>query len=695
MGIPGLFSSCINNYHKTTQSNDVEYKIVKPELTDKSKPTHLYLDFNAGIYQVIKPDIKTPETLILRVLDYLDLIVSIPGNVELLYIAFDGVPPRAKIEQQRARRFHSVCKKTKMEEINTKYGNEFDRTEINTTLDTNMITPGTKFMHQLATAIRNHISSTPAKYNNITVLFSDTSEPGEGEHKIIRHIKSSHKFNPNLDVNTVIYGLDGDLIMLALSTHVNNITLLREANEYGKYGAEYGADSTHTSDIARKFLFMDITNLTVALVQHFRLYLGRDDAIRPTQIDNYIDDYIVLCFLLGNDFMPKIPWYSIQYGGYEALLSAYFQVHNHDEEFLVNTEQMQINTPMLYNIMIILSGGEQPVVEAYFKKRATMKPPLHNPRNGGHIKYRDGRLTERQKQQIITDHLPLQYLNIEAEIDPFEINRSHHNINKLSSSSSTSISTNNTTTNNTTTHGLSIHDIRTHIARANLDDISLLDCHDSTNIPQKSEELSRVRNFAEINDSNIAPDNNINILGNHINTSNYNNNLLGYHKWFDRYYKIALNIDISNNENIEQITDAYLRTLVWNFRYYFTDVCPNWDWYYPYNYPPVVFHIFKAVERIRNINNIKFLGSKPIEPQMLLIMVLPPESMELLAIDIRNKLMVANNSLAVYFPAKYSISVLFHKYYHECPPNILRMDIKRVVDFYKSCRLTDEEKKRN
>jgi 5'-3' exonuclease len=342
--------------------------------------------------------------------------------------------------------------------------------------------------------------------------------------------------------------------------------------------------------------------------------------------------------------------------------------------------------------MIILSGGEQPAVEAYFKKRSTMKPPIYNARagGGGHIKNRDGRLTERQKQQIIADHLPLQYLDIEAEIDPFEINRSFHKKNSTANGQSQSQSG-----TQTQTHGLSIHDIRTHIARANLDEVSLLDCHDSTNIPQKAEELSRAKNFAEINDSNIAPANNVNILGNHINTSNYNSNLMGYHKWFDRYYKIALNMDISNQENIEQITDAYLRTLVWNFRYYFTDVCPNWDWYYPYNYPPVAFHIFKAVERVKNINNIKFLGSKPIEPQMLLIMVLPPESMGLMAADIRNKLANANNSLAVYFPAKYSISAVFHKYYHECPPNILRMDIKRVSDFYKSCKLTDEEKKRN
>ena len=80
---------------------------------------------------------------------------------------------------------------------------------------------------------------------------------------------------------------------------------------------------------------------------------------------------------------------------------------------------------------------------------------------------------------------------------------------------------------------------------------------------------------------------------------------------------------------------------------------------------------------------------------MLLIMVLPPESMGLMAVDIRNKLALANNSLAVYFPATYSINVVFHKYYHECPPNILRMDIKRVLDFYKNCKLTEDEKKRN
>ena len=72
------------------------------------------MDFNCAIYYVLKPEFKTDETLIIHTIEYLDNLVKIFDNLDLLYIAIDGVPPRAKMEQQRSRRFHSVCKKKRL-----------------------------------------------------------------------------------------------------------------------------------------------------------------------------------------------------------------------------------------------------------------------------------------------------------------------------------------------------------------------------------------------------------------------------------------------------------------------------------------------------------------------------------------------------------------------------------------------------
>ena len=176
--------------------------------------------------------------MILKIITKIEELINYT-NVNLLYIAIDGIPPKGKMKQQRMRRYKS----------------EFENKKWNT----NAISPGTYFMEKLNYTIREWIKQ---KNYSLKIIFSDSNERGEGEHKILQYIKHN-----DID-RSVIYGLDADLIMLSLVSKKENIYLLRERTEY------------------------NIEN-----TENEYIYLIIDEAKKHIQKEiNNIDDYIFLCF---------------------------------------------------------------------------------------------------------------------------------------------------------------------------------------------------------------------------------------------------------------------------------------------------------------------------------------------------------------------------------------------------------------
>jgi hypothetical protein len=302
MGIPSYFAFIVKNYPY----------IIKKYINNVLNVDNLYLDCNSIIYDAYnKMEFdKLTETIavsiIKRVINKIEEYISIIKPSQTVIIAFDGVAPVAKLEQQRSRRYKSG------------YQNEISRAifkkEKDDAWNTTAITPGTKFMSELNLSISKHFSSTSdyySKYNVINIIVSGSNKVGEGEHKLFDYIRTNPE--KHSDQTTIIYGLDADLIMLSIN-HLPicpKIYLFRETPHFIQ-----SIDSTLEPD---SNYYLDIPELTEAIVK----YMNNDRILTIEKQKNVVYDYIFLCFFLGNDFLPHFPAVNIRTGGVDKMINAY------------------------------------------------------------------------------------------------------------------------------------------------------------------------------------------------------------------------------------------------------------------------------------------------------------------------------------------------------------------------------------
>uniref|UniRef100_A0A8C7XVU6 5'-3' exoribonuclease 1 n=1 Tax=Oryzias sinensis TaxID=183150 RepID=A0A8C7XVU6_9TELE len=201
---------------------------------------NLYLDMNGIIHQCSHPNDEdvhfriSEEKIFADIFHYLEVLFRIIKPRKVFFMAVDGVAPRAKMNQQRGRRFRSA------KEAEDKIKKALDKGEVLPTearFDSNCITPGTDFMARLQEQLKYFVHnklSTDKLWHNVKVYLSGHETPGEGEHKIMEFIRSENS-KPSHDPNTrhCLYGLDADLIMLGLTSHEPHFSLLREEVRFG------------------------------------------------------------------------------------------------------------------------------------------------------------------------------------------------------------------------------------------------------------------------------------------------------------------------------------------------------------------------------------------------------------------------------------------------------------------------------
>ena len=665
MGVPAFFKWLMKRYPKilieAREEINIGFNINEIHMNnfglDERIPPidNLYFDMNGIIHPCAHPeDRDSPSSLaemFNSIFDYCDKIIRIIRPRKLIYMAIDGVAPRAKMNQQRSRRFRAALSAQQNERVSANKEKEWKDKGLPTDFlerkkkekfkfDSNCITPGTDFLEQCSIAVRTYIKSrinNDPLWSKLNVVFSDASVPGEGEHKILDFIRTQRTFE-SYDPNTYhcIYGADADLIMLSLIMHEPHFCVIRESlsdkfymicDNCGKHGHRKEECDSVTGKFIRskatkeeimaynkekineiEFSLIKIGILREYLELEFKLLIeeGKD-------LERIIDDFVFLCFLVGNDFLPNMPSLKIREGAIDAMVYLYKKIRPEMNDYLTNGKgQLNLNE-----------------CEKLFRKLSLVEDQFF--KNEMEIKLREN---ERKKIND-TKKKP----NILNEF------RSIQNINTLKGGKNKGKNSKEKQKKNI----------------GNNDEIDLVNIVGNITSIERDENLQKHFNLEnlKLHGEDIFK----NIVKEAINeesrqkVSEYVDNIkLGELGWKDRYYMEKFHVSSSVNEKglkdlKQKIKQYYIEGLCWVFEYYYNG-CISWSWFYPFHYAPFASDLVDL-----NALKICFELNKPFFAFEQLLSVLPPYSAEALPLPFRKLMTDPLSPISDFYPSNIKLDI--------------------------------------
>uniref|UniRef100_A0A4W3K1X8 5'-3' exoribonuclease n=1 Tax=Callorhinchus milii TaxID=7868 RepID=A0A4W3K1X8_CALMI len=623
MGVPAFFRWLSRKYpsivvhcleERVKEVNGVKIPV------DTSKPNpnevefdNLYLDMNGIIHPCTHPENKAApkneDEMMVAIFEYIDRLFNILRPRRLLYMAIDGVAPRAKMNQQRSRRFRAskegvelLAEKTRMREEVISKGGFLSEEVIKERFDSNCITPGTEFMDNLARSLRYYVAdrlNNDPGWKNLTVILSDASVPGEGEHKIMDFIRRQ-RAQPNHDPNThhCLCGADADLIMLGLATHEPNFTIIREEFKpnqprpcalCGQIGHEikecqglpkdkqgqfdqFAGNSAGVEE--QEFIFIRLTVL--------REYLEREltMASLPFTFDfeRSVDDWVFMCFFVGNDFLPHLPSLEIREGAIDRLVGIYKNVVHKTGGYL--TENGFVNLERVQLIMIAVGEAEDNI----FKKRRED--------DVGSV-YFYSVFLKKYNLLLYYEVNGTTFINYNAKAILFGINA--FSPSQLQASSQNSANS------------------------------------DGSPVPLGTKRKN------EDSDEEQEPSDNIR---------------LWEEGWKQRYYKNKFDVDATDAKFRRKVVEAYVEGLCWVLQYYYQG-CASWKWFFPFHYAPFASDFTDIKELPTTFEK----GTKPFKPLEQLMGVFPAASGNFLPETWRYLMSYPNSSIIDFYPDDFALDL--------------------------------------
>lgn len=680
MGVPAFFRWLSRKYplvvvHCREEKAKIIDGVKIPIDTTQPNPNgfeldNLYLDMNGIIHPCCHPENRpapnNEDEMMEAIFEYIDRLVAIVRPRKLLYMAIDGVAPRAKMNQQRSRRFRASKETVEKRDERAKViaelkarGIEIEPDKPETQhFDSNCITPGTEFMSRLAECLRYYIhvkmNSDPG-WSQIMVVLSDANVPGEGEHKIMDYIRRQ-RAQPNHDPNTrhCLCGADADLIMLGLATHETNFTIIREEfKPHQERACEICGQTGHkmvecTGAAKEKEGEFDEKVSSVASEQEFiflRLSILREYLFKELMIVNLpfeedferaIDDWVLMCFFVGNDFLPHLPSLEIREGAIDRLIGLWKRVLYKTKGYLTDSGHVHLDRVQL----MLTDLGE--MEDAIFKKRKETEEMF---------KQRD----ENRKRQKKSNDAPASIPT--GVFAPVPLGKN---------------------VKNDTLNSSFIKDERQKIFKAELSGNhnndykkkESLESHPNDN----QERNSKKRKLDEDDDE---PDDSVRLWED---------------GWKDRYYMNKFSVAADDRTFRSTVANEYILGICWVLRYYYQG-CPSWNWYFPYHYAPFASDFGNIASETINFP----LDTKPFKPLEQLMAVFPAASKKFLPPTWQELMYRDDSKIIDFYPNDFKIDLNGKKQAWQGVALLPFVDEKRLLATLETvyADLTEDEQRRN
>ncbi|KAH3900198.1 ssRNA exonuclease RAT1 SCDLUD_003169 [Saccharomycodes ludwigii] len=713
MGVPSFFRWLSRKYPKIISpvieqdSTTVDDGNVYSSENPNGELDNLYLDMNGIVHPCSHPENKPPpeneDEMLVAVFEYTNRVLNMARPRRILMIAVDGVAPRAKMNQQRARRFRSAkdaaLEREKLEMDYIKEGKNLDDALLKKkSWDSNAITPGTPFMDKLAQGLRYWISfklSTDPGWENLQVIISDATVPGEGEHKIMNFIRSQRQ-DPEYNPNTThcIYGLDADLIFLGLATHEPHFKILREDvfeqtinRKHGSNNSRYDKRRELTEeekkelqekDKKKPFLWLHISVL--------REYLKEELFVPGLSIEfdleRSIDDWVFMCFFCGNDFLPHLPSLDVRESSIDLLVEIWKTVLPQTKGYMSLDGRLNLS-----GVELLLKGLGTREPGIFVEKRQQELRKLENEQrrkllnlrrqeqnnlgsfadNGAvnHVRSETPissagsiHLTEEKEEEKKKEEEEEEEEQEEEEQEEEEQEEEEQEEEQQEEQQQEEQQQQEEEDSYDPTPSSNINDInKTNLTVASKFKEKLLLKRKRLVIEKESIATTTAGNSHKIIKLDKSQEVSLNTSSSGPTSGTYDSNLAvklyepGYH---DRYYITKFGCP-NNKEEIaalsKKVVKAYVEGISWVLLYYYQG-CASWNWYYPYHYAPFASDFMNIAGL-----DIKFEKGEPFAPFEQLMSVLPASSGHTLPKIFRPLMSELTSPIIDFYPTEFPIDM--------------------------------------